>query len=176
MANGLLQQAAAPNTQGVQQAAAPNTQGVQQAVAQEMQGVQQADPGQQEIYNVFVKTCALLVAQMSDQLNQRMQAGNPVDSLAQIAVMIIERALDQLAKIGVQIPEDIIYQGGLEVLGAIHEELGLSMSDDEKRSVAEKATDLFLHNQETAGTLDTEGLAKVAEALKRGELPLEKAQ
>ena len=165
MANGLLQQAITQDPQGVQQ-----------SIAREMQGVQQADPGQQEMYNVFVKTCALIVSQMSDQMKQRMEAGNPVESLAQIAVMIIERALDQLAKIGVQIPEDIIYQGGLEVLGAIHEELGLSMSDDEKLMVAERATDIFLHNQETAGTLDTEGLGQVAEMLKRGELPLEKAQ
>lgn len=148
---------------------------LQQAVAQETQGVPQAEAGQQEIYNVFVKTCALLVTQLSDQLKERMQTGNPIESLAQIAVMIIERGLDQLSKIGVQVPEDIIYQGGLEVLGAIHQELGLNLSDEEKKQVAERATDIFLHNQETAGTLDTEGLGQVAEMLKRGELPLEQA-
>lgn len=149
---------------------------LEQAVAQETAGVPQAEPGQQEIYNVFVKTCALLVTKLSDQIKKRMDTGNPVESLAQIAVMVIERGLDQLAKIGVQVPEDIIYKGGLEVLGAIHNELGLSLSDDEKMMVAERATDIFLHNQETAGTLDTQGLGQVAEALKRGELPLEKAQ
>lgn len=150
---------------------APQQTPVAQGVQQEMNGVKQADSGQQGIYNVFVKMGAVIAGNAKDSISKRLNTGDKTTAMAQATVMVIEQAIEQLGQMGVEVPDEIILEGGKEIMGAIYTMAGIEMSPEERQITAEKAVDTYLSHQEQTGTIDNDAINEIAQMIQRGELP-----
>lgn len=142
-----------------------------QAMQNEMQGTQQADQGAQNIYNVFVKTAYLIAKKTQDGIANRLKQGDKVNALAQVSVMVVEQAMQELARLGVQVPDDVIREGGKEVMELIHTDNGLDFTEEQAEKAMAVAIDLYLSNRERDGSLDTSGMADMAQQIQQGTLP-----
>lgn len=127
------------------------------------------EPGEQNIYNVFVKAAAVNAGKIMESIKKRIGIGDKTDSLAQITVMIVERTHDQLAKMGVQVSDDVLREGGAEIMQFIHDKSGMKMNPQEQELAMRKGADLYLSNREKDGTLDMTGIDQLAAMLKGGE-------
>lgn len=148
-------------------------QGQQPAMGGEMPGNaegESASPEEQAIYDRFVKTVMgviypegpeqvspQIMQNLQGQFDQRAQAmfaeavppvqATPTDSIAQTAVLLTIAIESAMERSGQQIPDDVVFHAGaevLEMLAELAEAAGIvDLSDDEMNAVMLRAMDLY---------------------------------
>jgi hypothetical protein len=140
------------NQQEESQEPNPHAQ-MQEEGAGETEGTSEPEPNvtpeEQAQYDQFVKNGIKVI--YSDnalpKILDTLTTGNPIDSLANTAVMIVKRLVDSAKKNNAEIAGDIIYHGGIEILedlANLSEKAGIhSYTQKELETSTYRAMDLY---------------------------------
>lgn len=121
---------------------------------------------EQQIYDATVGQAYNLIydEKVMPGILQRMQAGEPVESLATTTVLVVSRVKDSADKEGIDIPGDVLFHAGMEVLqdlanlsaqAGIHE-----YGQDEKEAALYQALDTYRDMMEQSGKLDSAAMQR----------------
>ena len=177
---GLLPQEASEQTPGP--AAVPGPQGVApEAGYTGEEGQPNVSPEEQAQYDKFVDNGLKLIYSegMMEKIQERMGAGgNPIEGLANVTFMVVNRLVASAEKAGQKISGDVLLHGGVEILedlANLAQESGIhEFTDDEMESALYATMDLHGEHKTKSGTLDKEAhmndFAALIEADKSGAL------
>lgn len=184
MANGLLKQEPmekeAPT--GASGPPMPEDEGAERAGGGgEEESESNVSPEEQEQYDNFVGHAAKLIydPKSRDAVLQRLKAtGDFMDDLANTAVMVVQRVEAAAEQAGEQIPDEIVFAGGKEILEELADyagEMGIHDYDEKELEGAwYRALDLYRAMGEQTGRIDPTQLkaefAQINEADQQGRL------
>lgn len=118
-------------------------------------------PEEQQQYEQFVGQALNLIYDDKGMqaVTQRLKGtGDPMDDLAQTAVMVVTRVQESAREAGQDIPGDVLFHGGVEIiedLANLAEKAGIhSFSEDELEGATYRALDLYRETATQAGLID----------------------
>jgi len=129
-------------------------------------------PDEQAEYDKFVDNGLKLIysEQMMPKIIERLGASkNPIEGLANVTFMVVQRLEASAEKAGRQISEDVLFNGAVEILEDIAnlaKEAGVhDFTEEEMESAGYAALDLYGEAKQQSGGLDKEAMTRDMSAL-----------